>query len=157
MKAEGVIIASKNQGRMRKVIKKISPLGNKGVMLVELLVAGIITAVSCVGLIMLLIKGREIDTTDKHRRQARVIIMTRFESSAYHYLNYSKLGTTISDSTVTIDARQGNPLTGTLGGTIVSTTVNSIPTKQITLRVNWTELYGEAQSVELIKWLCQVR
>jgi type II secretory pathway pseudopilin PulG len=142
---------------MQQETKKISPLGNKGFTIVELLVAGIITAVAGAGLITLLIKGREIDTMDKHRRQARTMIMTRFESSAYHYLNYSKLGTTIADSTVTIDIRQGTPLTGILGGAIVNATVNAIPTKQITLYVNWTEHNGVVQSVELKKWICQVR
>jgi type II secretory pathway pseudopilin PulG len=150
-------ILQESSQRMRQEIKRMSRLGHKGVTLVEVLVAGMIIAVAVGGLVTLLMKGREIDTTDKHRRQARAIIIGRFENSFYHYLNYSKLGTTISDSTVTIDVRQGTPLTGTLGGTIVSTPVYSIPTKQVTLRVSWTEHNGEAQFVELTKWLCQAR
>lgn len=142
---------------MQNKMKAISRFDNKGVTLVELLVAGIITALAISGLVALLMKGRDIDTMDKHRRQARVIIMARFESSTYNYLNFSKIGNTITDSTVTLDSRQGSALTGTLSGTIVNSTVGIVPTKQITLRVSWTEHKGAAQNVELVKWLSQAQ
>jgi prepilin-type N-terminal cleavage/methylation domain-containing protein len=135
----------------------ISKIDKKGFTIIEVLVAGTITAIAAVGLVTILMKSRDIDTMDKHLRQARSLIMAQFESAKYGYLNFSKLGTTVSDSTITIDPRQGFALTGTLSGTIVSQVVNTIPTKQVILRVNWTEHNGETGKVELTKWLCQAQ
>jgi type II secretory pathway pseudopilin PulG len=135
----------------------ISKLDKKGFTIIEVLVAGTITAIAIVGLVTLLMKSRDIDTMDKHLRQARALIMAQFESPRFGYLNFSKLGPTISDSTVTVDSRQGSALTGTLSGTIVSQVVNAIPTKQVTLWVNWTEHNGETGKVKLTKWLCQAQ
>jgi Tfp pilus assembly protein PilV len=134
-------------------------LNNRGFTLVEALTAGVIAAIAIVSLVALIMTGRQIDTADKHRRQARAVIMDTLESPAYSYINYTlpQLTDGTTNSTVTIDPRNGTPLTGTLSVAVNDSTINAVPFKEITMTVSWTEVSGGTQSVRLTKWLCQVQ
>ncbi|MBD3392523.1 MAG: hypothetical protein GF418_10600 [Chitinivibrionales bacterium] len=134
----------------------------RGVTLVEVLVAAAVIIISTMGVVAVTRSSRQTDVTFNHRRAARAIIDSCFESISYHYSNYQNLAN-ISRSVV-VDPRTpetpDDDLTGSLSITVTQesaqgaalTTINH---KQVVMSVTWNEPEGQ-QSVTLTKCITQL-
>jgi len=133
--------------------------GKNGFTLVEVLVSAALISIALVAVVAVVRAGTGLNAIDDHRRQARTIISTKFESPAYSYMNFVNLSETpsIPDETVTINSH--GPLTGTLH--IVISPLKTYPTgsvnyREISMTVYWPEQAG-LDSLTLTKWLTQVQ
>lgn len=142
----------------RRTRKFRLPGGCRGYTLAELLVAVAIFSVTIAGIVAVLRKGIETTVTDTHRKRARTIIDSCFESASYQPANYA--GMAAVNRAVLIDARnEGSPsddLSGTLTISVTDQTDNSrapaVAYKQVRATVQWTEPEG-GQSLVLDKWV----
>lgn len=77
---------------------------HRGYSLVELMVSATIIALLAIAVVSMVRKSNHLRSEDAHRRRARAIIDSCFESRSYHYSNYVDLsGDTLS---VIIDERE---------------------------------------------------
>ena len=142
---------------------RVSRTSDSGMSLVELLVASAVLAIAIVAIVGIIRMGQMLNTTDSHRRQARAIIASQFESPTYSYQNFANLSSlsTKPDSVVEVDAR--GPLYGTLSVTIgpgASKTFgkSSVPYLPISMTVKWNEPAPLGmESVTFKKWLTQIQ
>ncbi len=119
---------------------------NKGVSLIELLVGVSVLAAIITLVIMSLSKAAELTTSDLHRRRARTVADSLFESPAYSEQSYASMsGTTF---TTIIDSREAG-IADDLEGTVIVTVVADslygsssikVTYKEITAQVIWSEL-----------------
>jgi len=135
----------------------------RGYTLVELLVSSAILAISIVSIVAMIRKGRELDSTDGHRRRVRAIIDSCFESDAYQPANYGALAGAANVSVVVEPSGYGRAsnLTGSLSVTLTpaaaedSVAANGgifVHFRQVTASVVWTEPEG-SQTLTLAKRL----
>ncbi len=131
----------------------------KGYTIVELLVSAVIVALLTIIVVSLVRKSNEITSEDAHRRRARTVIDSCFESRAYHFSNYVNLkGDTAA---VIIDKRAGNELYGTVTISVseerLISGLNSVsvPYKEVAIQVQWPEPQS-VQSIHLTKWITQL-
>ena len=136
-----------------------------GFTLVELLTSAVILVIITFSIVAVVMKGRELQVVDQHRRQARLILHDimedRFDYRRFETLNSGELqlpAEVISD-------RGDNPLFATISGVIQEETVElgqppnvtSIELLKITVTATWEEADGTAESVSLTKWLADVQ
>jgi hypothetical protein len=162
--------SSRSAGRLPKqllgVIKTIQKKNRfnscGGYSLAELMVAAGIIGLIVIAVSASLRTGVQIETSDLHRRQARVIIDSCFESSDYQYSNFSNLPE-VSGEEVLIDPRDigsQDDLTGVLNIQVDSLEMTAwdgteIPYKTVEIRVSWDEA-GRRDSLILTKWFTQL-
>lgn len=136
-----------------------------GYTLVEVLTAAAILAVVIFAIIAVVRKGRELQVSDNHRRQARAIIRAKLEKEFY-YRDYNLIAAGTTTEVETLAVRDGGPVTATLTTTVSdSDTLNAanstpIPTKQVTVKAVWNETGAEAgttvaDSIVITKWLAK--
>lgn len=131
--------------------------GAGGYSLAELLIAVSIFSITIIALVGVLRKGSEISTTDGHRKRARALIDSCFESASYQPANYANLAAV--SRAVLVDPRgngTADDLAGTLRITVTPGTDNSsgtaIPFTRVTISVTWPEPEG-SQAISLEKVL----
>lgn len=131
----------------------------RGYSLVELLTAAMIIALATIAVVAVIRKGREIQVLDHHRRMARAVLRSRLDTD-YDYRNYDTIKDGTLSETVTLDPRSGNPLTGQVTATVTTQNTSvggtTIPIKQISMKIVWTEPEGDVDSIELEKWIADV-
>jgi prepilin-type N-terminal cleavage/methylation domain-containing protein len=133
----------KNMNRIRKAAASFR--GARGFSLAELLVSVAIFSITVVAIVSVLRTGNELSTTDGHRKRARAVMDSCFESASYQPSNYSNLASVAR--AVLIDARDpgdaGDDLTGSLRITVAVVTDNStgiqVEYKRVNLSVSWQE------------------
>jgi hypothetical protein len=129
----------KNQHRKDKLRKM------KGYSLVEVLVAGLLTALIVISVIACIRTGLAIDVNDLHRRQARGLINDSLEAHRYQPDNILQKG--IFSSTVTIDP--ANNLTGNMTIAVDSIVVAGSTLTVIRMSIAWKETdFNDSLSVE---------
>lgn len=125
------------------MVIRMTRSNSKGFTLAEVLVAAGIIALALISAIAVIRKGREIDTNDLHRRQARLAICSILESRKYDNGSFSMIPVGTSTDSVVIDPRNGvEPLKGLL-------TINTVlrgeyygvlnAVKKISITVKWNE------------------
>lgn len=142
------------------------PLKRKsGFSLAELIVSAAIITFTIIVLVTILRKGNEVTSASRHRERARALIDSSFESSAYHYTNYTNL---IGETrTVLIDPRNESDPADNLTGTLrISVEVGSstagggvysnIEFKRVSMSVSWLEVGGRADTVALEKLITKI-
>jgi prepilin-type N-terminal cleavage/methylation domain-containing protein len=137
-----------------------------GFTLVELLVASAVIVVAIAAMIAMVRKGMELSTTDGHRRTARAIIASRFESGPFNYSNYLNLIPGAWPPIQVIIDSHGEGVADDLNGTLTTVVGNEttvpgandiqIPYKNIAMTVAWQEPEG-AETVVIEKRLAQVQ
>src|SRR5512137_2385808 len=129
--------------RIRKAT--VSFRGAQGFSLAELLISVAIFSITVIAIVSVLRSGSELSTTDGHRKRARAVMDSCFESASYQPSNYTNLANVARS--VLIDARDegnaGDDLTGSLRITVAVVTDNSagssVEYKRVTLSVSWQE------------------
>jgi len=136
------------------------PVNNKGFTLVEILVAGVVIALSLFATVAMVRKGQEMIALDKHRRMARGIIERTLENSQYLPENYNNLVTITSPTPKDTVIDQKVNIHGNLTVAISAEqpAINGVPYRVITAAINWAEL-GSAgnETVSINKWLADVQ
>jgi Tfp pilus assembly protein PilV len=127
-----------------------------GFTLVETLVAAALLTIVIVSLAAMVRKGREMEITDKHRRQARLIINSLLESQTYNYANFAALTACTNTQHPLLDNRNGIPLTGTLTITVTDETEQAIAVKKIRMSLTWPQNPPYEDSITIDKWITQV-
>jgi Tfp pilus assembly protein PilE len=147
---------------MRKIPGDIKKNGiiSCGYSLVEVLVASIVLVIAIVAVAAIVKSGRQIDIVDKHRRQARAVIMSYFERKEYSYSYYQQLNPMDADpltlSPITGISLDDNnsAIQGTLYITISkeNTDMTDMPYHEVTMRMDWVEYpEGINESITLVK------
>jgi type II secretory pathway pseudopilin PulG len=149
--------SEEREGGSRKAGKKSSIRSRHGFTLVELLVASTLLIIAIVSIVTIVRKGAEIEVADRHRRTARSVIKSQFESATYSRANYATMANLTQ--AVVIDPRNAGPgddLSGTLTitvsapQTIAAASATTITFRAVSATVTWTEPEGQ-QTVSLIK------
>ncbi len=83
--------------------KKVILLNQRGVTLIELMVASIILGITTTGVLTMLGSGRNMDIANSLRRQARLTAIAILEDSLYHYSKYAACLPRIDTRTVTLE------------------------------------------------------
>ncbi len=128
-----------------------------GFTIVELLVSAVIFAIIVVSVVAVVRKGRDLQVTDQHRRQARIILHRLLENE-YDYRRYRLVKDTSFTLSDTLDERDGNPLIASIVVDVDTTGIvnvqgTNIPVKKVTTTATWTEVTGEEEEVSLTKLL----
>ncbi|MBF0431190.1 MAG: hypothetical protein HQK83_07935 [Fibrobacteria bacterium] len=120
-----------------------------GTSLVEIMVSAVILGIVILAIISMIQKGRELDVSSDHRRQARALIHAAFEQDEFKIANYNAISDTTTSRTdsVQLDPDESTPLTGVLSISVSAAnvmTVNStqVPYKDITMTLTWNEPEG---------------
>jgi type II secretory pathway pseudopilin PulG len=132
-----------------------------GYSLVEIMVAAIVMSIAFIALFAIIRSGRAIDIEELHRRRARAVIDSCFETAGLSYTNYSDLADEqVADAEVEID-----PANPTVGGTLdifvgEETTVTAsadtdIAFKPVTVTVTWSES-GTDKSISITKRISEL-
>ncbi len=141
-----------------KTLKQI-----KAFTLVELLVAATIGILCVTSVIVMLQKGRAIDTTDRYRRYAKALVISEFESAALHHAQYANLKTMAGTTsrTVTIDARGDyENIDGTMSVAIGAETLiassdgTNVPYIPVTITLTWNSVDGN-DNISFTKYITQ--
>ena len=137
------------------------PVNNKGFTLVEILVAGVVIALSLFATVAMVRKGQEMIALDKHRRMARGIIERTLEDSDYQPGDYNNLATITSPTpTDTIIDPKGNihgSLTVAVGAEQPLINGAAIPYRIITAAITWAELGSASnETVSISKWVTNI-
>ncbi len=136
---------------------------HRGYSLVELMVSATIIALLAIAVVSMVRKSNHLRSEDAHRRRARAIIDSCFESRSYHYSNYVDLsGDTLS---VIIDEREKYSTEDDHRGTLIVTVSDEkkmsgsdgivIPYKEVSMLVRWLEPEGPV-IMNLTKWITQL-
>ncbi len=143
--------------RMKKITGTISRLkGSGGYSLVEVLVSGMLMTFAVTAAVAVVTTGTQLQSSDNLRRQARAVARTELERN-YDFRDFNTIPASgKSTSSVTIDARPGNPLSGQMTTNIVSNTIatntgTQVPVKEITVQVSWTGTEGISDSISITK------
>jgi prepilin-type N-terminal cleavage/methylation domain-containing protein len=138
---------------------QIGNISNRsGFTLVELLTAATILSVVTTSIVAVIMKGRELQVVDKHRRQARLMIQGIMEDG-FDFRRFPALANAdFVPAQITIDARDGNhPLVANLITVFTPDTVavngSNTAVAKITITAAWREADGDVESVTLVKWL----
>ncbi len=83
--------------------QKLSHSRQRGVTLIELMVASIILGIAITGVMTMLGSGRNLDIANSLRRQGRVSAIAILESPVYHYSNYAACLPRIDTLSVTLE------------------------------------------------------
>lgn len=133
-----------------------------GFTLVEVIVAAALITVSVIAVVAVVNTGSMLERSDNDRRQARVLIRSKFEQQ-YDFRNINTIphDTTIFDSVV-IDEREGTPLKGFVTTVIAAENITSnnntaIPAIRIEMNCSWTETNGVGDSIKLTKILAKAQ
>ena len=141
-------------------VRSSAKLTNKiGVTLVELLVAAGVLSIAIIAIFAVISKGRELQVTDNHRRQARAIIDSLMEVK-YDDRDYAS----INNNTVTSTHSLGPGFTATITEQVVQSNksftigsnINYIPVITILIRVRWNEA-DRPDSIQIQKEITGVR
>lgn len=137
--------------------------GSSGYSLLEVLVAGVIIALSVIAVIAIVRKGQEMILLDKHRRMARAYIEQELQKNIYRPGNYPNLGAVTSPSTTNVTIDPKSNLTGTLTVTIgneatsnmtgLDGTTVAVPYRTVTMTVTWNEWGGPSETVSIDRWI----
>jgi hypothetical protein len=133
----------------------------RGFSLIEILVSSLIITLSVIALVTVIRKGSELVITESHRKRARSVIDSCFESPSYHYSNYWGLANV--NRSVLIDPRDagidGDDLMGSLAIKVAVDTVKAggtnVPAKKVIISVSWKEPEG-LQSIILEKHITKI-
>jgi hypothetical protein len=128
---------------------------NRGFSIVELLVAAAITGIIIIAVVAMARKGGELETTAIHRRAARRIITSYFESMEYDASNYGTLTSTVVGG-VCLDTgvdteNEDDDFSGELDITVIDTLIEGMPAKRVTMTIEWEEAGGAEESVSVSK------
>ena len=143
-----------DEGRGRK------PRSDRGMSLVEVLIASLVIALSVIAVVAFVRKGQDMLAIDQHRRMARGIIQRTLENDKYQPENFNNLVTTSATSSVVIDSEMTPQLAGsfTIAVSDSQPKVNNHPAtyRTVTATVWWTEAGGRNDTVKIAKWLTNV-
>ncbi len=136
------------------------PNSKSGSSLIELLIAVSILSLALIMIVTVITKGRELQVSDKHYREARAIIESLMETK-YDDRNYffNTVGNTI-DNTYSIDNTFLATLTKMIVANNVTITPNTsvtFPTKEITLSIQWAEADGKQNTLTLKKIITLIK
>ena len=131
-----------------------------GMTMAELLISVAIFSLAIIAAVAVLRKGSEISIADGHRKRARALIDSCFESPSCQPANYAALAA--AARAVLIDPRAAgtaDDLSGTLNITVAAETNNStgttVPYKRVTVSVTWQEPEA-AQTITLDKLITEL-
>lgn len=136
-----------------------------GYTIVELLVAAIILTVAIASIVAVVSKGRTLDISDKHRRQARSIIDGIMEKQ-FNDKDYNLISSAMNDSyDMPLDPRENVPLPATVSIAVddddpdLYVSGSDIPVKKVTISVTWrTEPDNETpETISISKWIAKAR
>ena len=130
---------------------------SRGYTLIEVLVAGVLAALAVIGVVAVIVHGRGLETSDYHRRQARVLLDSLMETK-FDDRQYDAIPVAVTQGAVTLepgfpaatlfqDVQQASMTVGT----------TTIPYKIALLKVRWQEADGTLDSITLDKWIAKVR
>jgi Tfp pilus assembly protein PilV len=147
------------------MIRLIQHRNEEGFSLVEALVAGGVMALSVVALVVFVRKGQEMLAIDKHRRMARGIIERTLENNQYQPENYNNLVATLATplaTDVVIDEDMEPDPQGLLTQSIGTEqhrvyNTDTVPYREVTATVTWTEPGRINDTVSIVKWLTNVQ
>lgn len=132
----------------------------KGSSLVELLVAIGVISLAAIMVVAIVNKGRELQVSDKHRREARTIIdsvmVTRYDNRDYLTIT-SSADSTRTDSIVIDKMFRGVVSQRVRNATTVINGLPSVPMKRVTVSVRWAEAGNMIDSVWLEKLMPLLR
>ncbi|MDR2577923.1 MAG: prepilin-type N-terminal cleavage/methylation domain-containing protein [Chitinispirillales bacterium] len=165
---------------MKKIHKKLG--NNRGVTLVELVVAAVIMLIAVIAIVAVVRTSTDLQITDHHRRQARAHIVNVFEASfaynmfhdEFYVINTPGGGIITVDVgdlpfetdepiPVVIEVRDnGNDFMGNMNiridaeAAIPNASIN-VPAHRITIEVCWLELNTGDECITLVKRLVDLR
>ena len=135
------------------------PNNNRGFSIIEVLVATAVLSISLIAVVAIIRTGTDIQVSVQHRQAARMILMSRLEER-YGAGMYNMIGGNVpDDTTVVLDYRAVDSLTGTLSTTIVNTNISpdggttSIPVRQVTLTLTWQETPDLTDQLTITRWV----
>ena len=142
--------------------------GQRGVSLIEVMVASVIFGMAVNGVMGLLGISATLDTDDGLRRQARVYAVNTIEQPRYHYSSFDTLAAATYDApSVTLKTSTGQDVTGYIhiqvtGPTNATwnnpndiTTLIPVPYKTISVQVEWN-LAGKIETFSLEKTISEM-
>lgn len=135
----------------------------QGYSLLELLVSATIIALLTIAVVSMVRKSNHLTSEDAHRRRARALIDSCFESRSFHFSNYVNLaGDTLG---VAIDERGAGSVEDDLTGTLTISVSGEmkmsgsdgidVPYKEVGMLVRWLEPEGPV-TINLTKWITQL-
>jgi Tfp pilus assembly protein PilE len=127
----------------------------RGVTLVELLVGVIVLTLAILAIIAVVTKGRELQVTDNHRRQARAIIDSLMEAK-YDDRDYALISDTTVGRTHTLGPGFAAMITEDVADQTLTVAGDAFPVKVVTITVRWNEAEG-ADSIGIQKIITRVR
>lgn len=127
----------------------------QGYTLVEVLVASTIIAISVISLVLLLRKGREIETVSIHRRAAHRIADSLLEMPRFTPTGYNLLGPSNDSFQTVLQERSGGDVIASVRTSIGNeATCSGVPCKKIHLNISWEEPEG-AESLAIARWMAK--
>jgi hypothetical protein len=130
------------------IVKKLNATGFS---LVETLVAAAIVCFAIISVLAFVLKGSQLASVEKHRREAREIVDTTLEGLRFLPEHYDSIPATIASDNVTL----ASGLTVTRSITIgAGTIVTGVDYKTIDVRVKWQEPGATVyDSVQIVRWV----
>jgi Tfp pilus assembly protein PilV len=137
-----------------------------GFTIVEVFVAALVLSFTLIGTVTIVRKSQEMISQDKNRRAARSYIVRTLENPAFEPENYAALTKSTAAQSVTINAAAG--IQGTLTTEISDEQMQSgaadpygtavtIPYREITVTVKWSEMGNIKDSVQVWKRIANVQ